>query len=121
MRLRFFGGCGRIRERLSTGIRIFGNVVFDNPQQLVVETLFGGLAEMDMHSVGCLPYLFCEDGAWGCGCGGLILHRHYSFRVLDFWDKKQPQVLRLVCKESLHFQNTGIVFGGQYEYFSRNF
>ena len=48
-----------------TGFHIFGNiifsgVIFDKPQQFVVETLLGIFAEINLDFVCCLAYFFSE-------------------------------------------------------------
>ena len=34
---------------------------------------------MDLYFVDCVPYLFCDGGAWGLGCGSLIFQWHTPF------------------------------------------
>ena len=50
---------------------------------------------MDLDFVDCVSNFFGEGGIWGSGFCGLILHRHCSFRVLDFGYKKSTAVRRL--------------------------
>jgi len=47
---------------------------------------------MDLDFVDCVPYLFCDGGALGLGCGRLIFQWHTPFGWLVFGNKKPPML-----------------------------